>query len=560
MKKRLISVILVCAMALGIFGFSQLPVFADTPAEEEIFDDLADFSMVDAEKSTLANLGFATTSQVNLTDSTRIYKLNDMGETEEETLNLDTKTQITYYSEYAITDYTVTAAVLKTKNDGLFTADYKIAVSADGENFTELEKDTDFTITISSNGVKEDGTPQWGNNAWRQPVIQSIAPLPDGIKYFRIYLPSTVALRADSSASASYRFAQISNVKLIRLYPAAKKLENCIAAAEEMLSGVTVGDEAGMYPEAAFAAITNAVNSAKAVLAAPDVSDEDILAALETLKQAVSDFEASEIKPLVQHWKDECNDASKIVGSFGIAFKVAGDFKSIVDSDGQTGDSSFSRDSKLSSQTEGNYAAYEVSEESRITNINVETAYLKKSKDNGDMRFFAAPASESGSEADAVYTELTYTKEHFGNVANKWDRYRYTVASAPKNTKYIKVEVGNTGKTAYSIQVTKVEWDVNFKSAGNVSLNNDYDVTKSIKDGKAEFNVRYFGGSAKVYLIYAEYKDGRLTKTTVKAQECASDSTVITSDTITPENGSDFKVMLWDGTSLSPLVSPVEKL
>ncbi len=545
MKKKWISSLLIFTLLFGAVGFAGLPVQAAVQ-EDVLFDDLEDFLILDSEKSTTDNLGFATTAQVNLTDTTRIYKLSDADD-------LDANTYITYDAEYAITGFTVIAAIHKTKDSGLYAGEFRLAVSEDGEFFTDLTMEEDYTLTIPNSGDKEDGTSQWGNDAWREATIQSVeGALPENSRFLRIYFPPTVSLSVSNSSS----FTQLSSVSIEREYPAINKLGNRIADVQAVLDNARIGNGPGMYPYEAAAALDAALAQAKALHTDPgDAEDAELLAAVDTLEQAVTTFENTAVALPQPNWKDECNDLSKVAASFGIGYKAPGDFKGIGDSD-DAGNDDFAFSRATGSERTGNYVIYEVPDGMTVYNLRVETAYLLAAADAKDMIIKAAPASVSGTYEDAEFTEVTWTKERFGDIAGKWDRYRYTVSLLPEETKYIRVELGDTGGTAHAIQVTKVEWAQVENSSG------DYRVTQKYAGDQAKFEVTYIGASEAaqpVWLVTAVYQDGSLADISLVSAQCSKNVTeTLMTEIIPSSDGTDVKVLLWDGTVLSPLVEAVE--
>lgn len=534
MNKKWICGIIVVTLLLGTVGFTVLPAQAAPVQGNILFDDMVNgATLFDATLSTVDNIGFTTTAQKNVYDTTRAFKNDDA------TPELDEQTYLTYVSqEHPMTGFRLRAAFCKTAS-GTYADAFRLETSEDGETYTELELSEGFTIY---------GEKTWNNKFWGEGILQSDV-LPANTHYLRIYFPPTKQLEGGTS-----KYTHIGSVAITVANPPVEALRARIAAAREFYTAFCGGTAPALYSYAKAKALSEALAAADA--AAEGAAYESVCAAIDMLDSALQAFVDS-IEGAATTYLDECDDlAATTIAKGGVNFKTPKDFTNLEDSTGKKGDSVFSADASF-----GGYFVYQVDETKTISNLILETAYNQNSQGTllGDMIIKAAPAAESVEEA--VFTELPYKKEFLGNITGVWNRYQFTAPAIPEGTKYIRIEFPDLGSDKAFILVRAVKWaesqDSGF-TAGDYVISQKYTA-----DGKAAVTVTYTGeqASQKVWLTAAEYgADGRLAKLSpMSAETCVKDTPVtLTASLDSPADGNQSKVFLWNGGTLIPLIPVVQ--
>lgn len=534
MSKKWISGILMGTLLFGAVGFVSMPAQAATVREDVLFDDMVEGQTLFApELSTIENVGFTTSAQKNVFDTTRMFKTDDSTE------ELDKETYITYVSEeYPMTGFQLRAALCKS-DKGVYTDDFLIQTSADGETYTALELSEEFTIYGAAN---------WGNKFWGEGILD-VDALPENTHYLRIYFPPTKDLEGVTS-----KYVHIGSVAVTLANPPVQTLKDRIAETEAFYDAVCGGNTPSLYSYAKAKALAKALAAANAAADAPEPDCGTVRAAIDTLAFAQQEL-VNSISGVPTTFLDECNALDTTIANGGVNCKTPKDFTSLVDSTGKTGDSVFSVDASV-----GGYFVYQVDETKTISNLILETAYSRSAQGTllGDMVVSAAPAAASVEEA--AFTELAYTKEGLGNITKTWDGYRFTVPVIPAGTQYIRVEFPDLGNDKAFILLRAVKWaeadaDGGF-TAGDIVLTQTY-----ADDDKAAFSVTYTGDgeSKSVWLVAAEYQNGVLADLSLASAVCEKGvPETLTTKAIVPADGGSVRIMLWDGAALSPLVDTIE--
>lgn len=534
MKQKWISGIMIFTLMMGTLGVITLPAQAAEAQNGVLLDDMVEGqTLYDATLSKTDNIGFTASSQKNVFDTTRAYKVSD------ETTELDEETYLTYVSETdAMTAFQLRAAFHKTKADGTYKDNFRFETSSDGEQYTALEVP----------GFVFYGGTGWTKDMWGEGILSS-NPLPAGTHYLRVYFPPT----KDLSVSGSSKYTHIGRVTITTAQPPMQTLKKRAAAARVIYEDMCSGNMPSMYSYVKAKALCEALEAADAV--ADGAEYEAVLTALDMLNGALQGF-VDAIKGIPATFVDECNSTDKTIASYSLTCKVPADFTNQEDSEGKTGDSTLS-----ASAYAGSYFAYQVDDTKTISNLMLEAAYSVSARGTllEDMIVKAAPAPDSGNLEDAVFTEVEYVKELFGSIAGKWDRYRFTVPMLPKGTKYIWIEFPDLGNSKSFIQVTAVKW-AESQEAGFVA--DDYTISqKYAEDGTTDFIITYTGGQAskEVCLIVAEYQDGKLAEALMTSAECAKDTPTELKGVpfAEPAEGHMTKVFLWNNGSMIPLTGAI---
>lgn len=550
-EKSLISWFLIFSLAATLSGMFSLSVSAAEVYAWEIVDDLtgSDHLFLEEKHLTSAdgaaetdNLAYATSGQPNVYDFTRLYKKDDSTE------ELDKNTYITYHLESDITAFKVVVALCN--DDGKYATRFRVDISADGETYTSLEQDKDYAITLP--------TGNWSNTAWRQCPLQSIAYLPAGTKYLRLYFPET------KEEGLAVSKTQFENVSLRTSYMEREKLEGLAKDAKLIMQDIVEGIN-GQYSYAAIVKFSDAIDRAENVIAGSNATNEDYRAAFANIIAAQQELEKSIlINSPKATFVDECddfNDPNLAEHSADIELKIAGDIKNnkVLDSEGKI-DASFGH-----KNTEGpHYVTYKLPADKKVSCFAAEAAYNNSTATSRDDIIIKISTDET--LESATFKPMEVTKENLGKIAkDKWTRFRFSVPIVPSNVTYVRVEMpafnDNVGTAkASGVQMTSVKWT---EAAGDydISESADYKIIQkyNAENKTAQFDMTYNGEaeeSPELWLIVAEYDaEGALTKNVLTPVKLKKDvKSELKTETLVPADGCRKKVMLWDRTKYEPLI------
>ena len=531
--KRFISGLIIFTLLFGVGGFVNISTLANTiDPDVVLFDDLKQGeTLFLSDLSRSDNISYATSSQTNLTDRTRIFK------TSIETQDLDENTYLTYYNELYMADFTLIAAVLKNPTTGKYTTEYRFETSEDGDVFSPF---TDFDVFIPNMGT-------WNNNFWREITLRSTVGLPENTQYLRIYLPPSVATETLNNHS------QLSSVSINLKFTASEKLVKLgelAATVRATLTDAHVGGLPGMYPYTEFKPLYNALTEAESFLESAD-SNSTYEAINTVFVELLIAFKAFEGSAIPSEKIDTCADFSKTIAQNGLQLVTSTTFADRT---------RFQRLSGTSGT--GNYVVYEIEDNTKINNFDIDIAYSIAAGDLGDMIIQTAPAAASWSEAS--FTSMTPIKTAVGGISG-WNFFRFTVPELPDGTKYVRVELANSGSTHTAIQVFEIKW--NEISVFGISENNDYKINQKyhMEDNeKLEFEVNYMGAkeTQDLWVLIAEYQaNGLLINVSIEEITFAVDTPeTILLDAISVDVGNRVKIMMWETTSNVPVISSIEEI
>ncbi len=435
MKKRWIAGMLAFFMLVFTVGVLETPLMALAEETVEIFDDLKEGeTLFDPALSTLDNIGYATSSQPGISNLTRVYKKSHEGD-------LDSNTQITYYSANAMLSFEIVTELRKCKANNNIPDGFKFEVSEDGVDFQPF---TGFELELDKSN--------WNKDTWKEGTVRSAASLPEDTHYLRIYFPSTTHME-----DRDFNAAQFGSVRIVCEEMGSVDMLAALAGqVQDVLNNAEVGDMTGQYTQEAVDTLQAELNILMEILAEPDsYTPEERQQAYDRLAAALDTFLASANPPTTD--SDQCETLTAAY-QYDAGIVVTNEDAVSFGGDGAR----YVRESALT----GGSIIYAADEFSTYTSFTVTAWYQKVAGAvSGDISIEAA-AMGSDPASDGVYQAVTAEKE----VANEadwqdgqWRKVTFTVPVLPADTEYVRVTFGDStvANDPASIQIGSVEWGVN---------------------------------------------------------------------------------------------------